>query len=107
MPSRPEHLAGRLARLRRAKKQIKKCLERGLPGLWIGQTAVLRVFRVLRWFTRSRSGACENETADQLRMPYRNGLRDISSDREAQQDRSAKAQVPRRNWQRGPPSHQS
>src|SRR5258708_32836106 len=85
MPSRPEHLAGRLAPLRRAKEQIKERLEWGLPGFWIGQTAVLSVLRVLRWFTRSRSGACQNETADQFRMAYRKGLCDISSDREAQQ----------------------
>src|SRR6266481_6678825 len=85
MPSRPEHLAGRLAPLRRAKEQIKECLEWGLPGFWIGQTAVLSVFRILWRFTRSRSGAGENETADQFRMAYRKSLRDISSDREAQQ----------------------
>src|SRR5258705_5361370 len=57
MPSRPERLARELARLRRAKEQIKECLEWGLPGLRIGQAAVLGVFRVLRRFTRSRSGA--------------------------------------------------
>src|SRR6202048_4415483 len=85
MPSRPEHLAGRLAPLRRAKEQIKECLEWGLPRFWIGQTTVLCVLGVLRWFTRSRPGAGENETAYQLRMAYRKGLRDISSDREAEQ----------------------
>src|SRR5271163_3431228 len=85
MPSRPEHLAGRLARLRRAKEQIKECLEWGLPGLWIGQAAVLGVFRVLRWFARSRPGAGEYETADQFGMAYRERLRDISPDRESQQ----------------------
>src|SRR5260370_32615918 len=85
MPSRPEHLAGRLATLRRAKEQIKECLEWGLPGLWIGQAAVLGVFRVLRWFARSRPRAGENETADQFGVAYRKRLRDISSDREPQQ----------------------
>src|SRR6202790_3821944 len=85
MPSRPEDLAGRLARLRRAKEQIKECLEWAFAGLWVGQTAVLCVFRVLRWFARSRPGAGENETADQFGMAYRKRLRDISSDREAQQ----------------------
>src|SRR5216684_5737228 len=94
MPSRPEHLAGRLAPLRRAKEQIKECLEWGLPGFWIGQTAVLRIFRVLRWFTRSRSGAGENETADQFRMAYRKSLRDISSDRETQQIDLRKSERP-------------
>src|SRR6267154_3158489 len=94
MPSRPEHLAGRLAPLRRAKEQIKECLEWGLPGLWIGQAAVLGVFRVLRWFARSRPGAGENETADQFGMAYRKRLRDISSDREAQQIDLRKSERP-------------
>src|SRR5260370_14599617 len=85
MPARPDHLAGRRAARRRAKEQIEECLEWGLPGLWIGQAAVLGVFRVLRWFTRSRPGAGENETADQFGMAYCKRLRDISSDREAQQ----------------------
>lgn len=85
MPSRPERLGGELARLRRAKEQIKECLQWGLFGLWIGQTTVLGVFRVLRWFTRSRSRAYQNETADQFRTAYCKRLRDISSDREAQQ----------------------
>src|SRR6202171_2173813 len=94
MPSRPEHLAGRLAPLRRAKEKIKECLEWGLPGLWIGQAAVLGVFRVLRWFARSRPGAGENETADQFGMAYRKRLRDISSDREAQQIDLRKSECP-------------
>src|SRR5260370_3647166 len=94
MASRPEHLAGRLAPLRRAKEQIKECLEWGLPVFWIGQTAVLRIFRVLRWFTRSRSGAYQNETADQFGMAYRKGLCDVSSDREAQQIDLRKSERP-------------
>src|SRR6266478_466435 len=48
VPSRPERLAGELARLRRAKEQIKECRTWGLPGFWIGHAAVLGVFRVLR-----------------------------------------------------------
>src|SRR5258707_9908053 len=94
MPSRQELLAGRRAPPRGGKEKIKECLKWGLPVFWIGQTAVLRVLRVLRWFTRSRSGAYQNETADQLRMAYRKGLRDISSDREAQQIDLRKSERP-------------
>src|SRR5258708_40170078 len=84
VPSRPERLAGELARLRGTKEQIEECLEWALPGFRIGQAAVLGVFRVLWWFTRSRSGTDENETADQFGMAYCKRLRDISPDREAE-----------------------
>src|SRR5258708_7440015 len=94
VPSRPERLAGELARLRRAKEQIKECLKWALPGLRISQAAVLGVFRVLRWFARSRPSAGENETADQFGMAYRKRLRDISSDREAQQIDLRKSERP-------------
>jgi hypothetical protein len=49
---------------------------------------------ILRWFTRSRSSAYENETADQFGMAYRKRLRDISSDREAQQIDLQKSECP-------------
>src|SRR5712671_1830157 len=68
VPSRPERLAGELARLRRAEEQIKECLYWALPVFRSGQTAVLGVFRVLRRFASSRPGAGENKTADQFGM---------------------------------------
>src|SRR5258706_9880710 len=84
VPSCPERLAGELARLRRAKEQIEECLKRALLGLRIGQAAILGIFRISRWFARSRPGASENETADQPGMANCKRLRDISPDREAE-----------------------
>src|SRR6266403_731654 len=106
VPPRPEHLSGRLARLRRAREQIKVRLNWALPGGWIGQSAVLGISRILRWFARSWSGADENKAADQSGVAYRTSARYILRSR-IPADRSAKFRAPQRNRQRAPPSHRS
>src|SRR5258708_33981800 len=56
VPSRPERLAGELARPRGTKKKIEESLEWAFPGFRIGQAAVPGVFRVLCWSTPPRTG---------------------------------------------------
>src|ERR1700688_4860698 len=70
VPTRPEYLSGRLALRRRAKKQVEIGFLWAFARRWICQTSVFGIFRILRWFTRSWSGADENETADQFGMAY-------------------------------------
>jgi hypothetical protein len=74
-----------LARLRGAKKQIEVRLDGALPGLRIGHSAVLAISGILRWLARAGTGADENKTTDKFGMTHREGLRDISANRETQQ----------------------
>src|ERR1700676_3843951 len=63
-------------------------------GRSLDRSNVLGVFRILRWFSRSGSGADENKAADKFGMAYRKSLRDISPDREAEQIDLRKAERP-------------